>query len=317
MRAIESEADFDRMERGARALAVIAAWQEGGLFAALEAGPRVLLDLPADKRALRATAAVLRHLGLLVGDEHTVALSPVARRLVKEGAFPRAATFGTLADLTKMSQVLASGDPVVRTDGGVTADEHATRQFLDRLHRRCGDSVADTLEWTLSLLPAGGRVLDLGGGHGRYAASYVDAGHHATLLDLPEVVRFVRERYGDKIDYIAGNFLRMESLGGPYDLVLASNIIHALSSDENRTLLRAVAQSLSPGGTVVLKDFFLDPTGRFDERAAFFEVTMLLYTDGGAVYTTREVTDWLLAAGFGEPQTVVHDSFELVMAQRS
>lgn len=316
MKPIDSEADLDVLERGAKALAVMAAWNEAGLFGALATGPRLLSDLPGERRALRATAAVLRHLGLLVGDDTTVALSPAARRLVEGGAMPASTCFGTLADLVHTPTVLASGVPVRRTDGGVTADVEATRCFLERLHRRSAESVADTLTWTLGLLSHASRVLDLGGGHGRYAASYADAGHRATIMDRPDVVPLARERYGDHIAYLEGDFLQPDSLGGPYDLALASNIIHSLSPDENLRLLCNVASSLRPGGYVVLKDFFLDPSGRFDERAAFFGMTMLFYTEGGAVYTHSEVKSWLVEAGYHPPDIVVLDSFDLLIARR-
>lgn len=66
---------------------------------------------------------------------------------------------------------------------------------------------------------------------------------------------------------------------------------------------------------MVLKDFILDPTGRFDERAAFFGITMLLYTQGGAVYSHREVEHGLTQAGFEPPRAVALDTFELLIAK--
>jgi len=230
---------------------------------------------------------------------------------------PTARNFAALADLARMPEVLKTGEPVQASEGGVTPDPEATRRFMDMLHRRSADSVANTLKWTQGLLPEGSHVLDLGGGHGRYAAAYTDAGYRATLLDKPEVVPLARERYGDRIEYIAGDFMQLDSLGGPYDLVLLSNIVHGLSPEDNVGLLRRLAAHIRPGGHVVLKDFFLDPTGRFDERGAFFGMTMLFYTRGGGVYTHREVSRWLAETNFAPPHAVALDSFELLVAERS
>ena len=318
MREIETEADIDRLVRGAKALAALTAWNEGGLLHALKDGPRPIDDLPGDPRALRATAAVLRHVGLLVGDQTVVGLSPAALRLLDAGGMPTARNFDLLKDLAETPDVLTHGKPVLVTEGGVTQDPDAARAFLEMLHRRSAESARETVLWTRSLLPArGGHVLDLGGGHGRYAACYVEAGHQATLIDKAHVIPVARDRYDSRLRYISGDFMEMSDLGGPYDLVLLSNIVHGLSADDNLRLLRKIACSTRPGGAVVLKDFFLDPSGRFDERAAFFGMTMLFYTAGGAVYTHAEVAGWLAEAGFEAPTIAALDSFELIRARRA
>lgn len=324
MNPIRAEADIDRLLRGSRALAVVAAWNELGLFDALADGPRPLDELPADARALETTVPVLKHLGLLHGDDDRVALSRTARELHERGQMPTARNFEFLQDQARMAEVLARGGPVTddeghkATDGGTRADdpEHTAR-FLDMLYRRSEDSARIVHEWLAPLLPAKAAVLDLGGGHGRYARVFADAGHAATLFDFPYVIEYARVKHGDALAYIGGDFRDQKAdFGGPYDLILLSNVVHGESDEVNHALVARLAGSLAPGGYIVLKDMFLDEHGQDPEAAVFFGLTVLFYTTAGRSHSLDRARAWLTDADLGQPHLSVLDNFQLLRARR-
>jgi len=101
-------------------------------------------------------------------------------------------------------------------------------------------------------------VLDLGGGHGRYARAFADAGHTVTLFDQPAVVGLARKRHGEALRYIEGDFHEADSFGGPYDLVMLCNIVHGESAAANASLVARAARSLRSGGRLAIRDMFLD-----------------------------------------------------------
>jgi SAM-dependent methyltransferase len=159
---------------------------------------------------------------------------------------------------------------------------------MDMLYRRSAESAGWTAASIARRLPQLGHALDLGGGHGRYAEALVSKGFKATLFDRSVCVALARERYGDLIDTLVGDFM-VDALGGPYDVILLSNIVHGLGRDENRRLLLRLREVVQPGGLLVVKDMFLDRTRSQPEAAAFFGMTMQMYTREGRCYS---VDDW-------------------------
>lgn len=325
MRTIQSERDVLELLYAAKALATIAAWSDRGLFDALAEGPKTLDALDGDPRALATTAPVLAHLGLLVGDGHRYDLSNEARALHAAGELPTGRNLAYLRELSRMDEVLAEGGPVAGDDGaprltsgGVTPDDpEATRRFLDMLYRTSEVSAGRVLEWTQPRMRAGAAMLDIGGGHGRYARTFADAGFPATVFDMPLVVDLARERHGDALSYLTGDFHTCEGFGGPYGAILLSNIVHGESGAQNADLVRRCHAALEPGGVLVLKDMFIDEQGRDPQNAVFFGLTMLFYTRLGRSYDLAEVNRWLAAAGFGAPEIAVLETHALVFARRS
>ena len=325
MRPIRTEEDTMDLLRASKALAVISAWNGLGLFRVLMDGPKRLLDLDADARALQTTAPVLRHLGLLVGDDERVGLSATAVALYEQNALPTARNLEFLADQSQLMEILREGGPAKghdgrskATEGGVHRDSpEKTREFLDMLYRRSESSARQTCAWIEPLLRPGSRVLDLGGGHGRYARLFADAGHRATLFDLPHVIDYARERHGEAIDYLRGDYHTATDFGGPYDLVLLSNIVHSESSDTNQRLMHELAAVTRPGGHIVLKDMFLDESEQNPTAAVFFGLTMLLHTREGRAQRIDHARQWLETAGCVDVRVAHFGSYSLVRAQRA
>jgi predicted O-methyltransferase YrrM len=154
------------------------------------------------------------------------------------------------------------------------------------------------------LFRRGDRVLDLGGGPGTYAVAWADAspGAEITVFDTPGTLRVARKILREKGAYgrvrlAAGDFLE-DSLGGPYDFVWISQILHAYSGAECVKLLRRVRSALVPGGRVAVQEFLLAEGKTSPPGPAFFSVHMVAVTEGGRAYTAREIAAMMKAAGF-------------------
>lgn len=155
-------------------------------------------------------------------------------------------------------------------------------------------------------------VLDIGGGPGLYAAEFCNALPDARVcvLDMPgagEIGReFLSERsHENRVHYIAGDALDVETRNvtgadgsGKFDLIFMSNLIHSMKAAEVKRLYRRCADWITPGGRVVVKDFFLDDSRTNPPRSALFSINMLINTDGGDCYTWSETEVWLKEAGF-------------------
>jgi 2-polyprenyl-3-methyl-5-hydroxy-6-metoxy-1,4-benzoquinol methylase len=319
---LETERDASDWVNAASALAVASAWNALGLFEKLRAGPVARSELTGDRRALDATIPVLAHVGILDIDGERVALSSSGARLLARGGLPTMRNLVFLADLAKMSEVLKDGGPVrdasgnrKATRGGTVDDPVETERFLDMLYRLSEEAAASTFAWLAPELPAKARVLDLGGGHGRYARAFADGGHEVTLFDQPAVVGLAKKRHGDALAYLAGDFHTAETFGGPYDLILLCNVVHGESDAANASIIARAAKSLRPGGRVAIRDMFLDEHGAYPRSAAFFGITMLFYTEHGTSPTVAAAREWLEKAGLGDVRLTAHETHQMVVGR--
>ena len=105
-------------------------------------------------------------------------------------------------------------------------------------------------------LTSAATLLDLGGGHGFYSVAFAQKypDLHVTLFDLPAVMDgarpFISEtKVGHRIAIRSGNFLH-DDIGGGYDAILASNVLH---KDKRDLVLPKIYSALSPGGTFILR----------------------------------------------------------------
>lgn len=321
---IRTEGDLDDAVTAARLAAVVNAWASRGLFEQLaQSAPRRLDELSGDNRALRVTARILAHAGLLVrrGDEW--ALSSAGARLCEEGVLGSERDVEYFRQLGRLDELLEEGGPLTDGDGeddgskiGAHPDDsERTRRFQQMLYRRSAASARATASWSDRDFDEPAKILDLGGGHGRYGIELVERGHDVTLFDLPVSIEAARLMHGDRLEYIEGDFFE-DDLGGPYDAVLASNIVHGLSDDQNCRLVERVADALAPGGRFVVKDMFFDEFETWPSSAVYFGLTMLMYTEGGDTYKLDRVHQWFKRAGLQPRDPVVFESFALAIGQR-
>jgi 2-polyprenyl-3-methyl-5-hydroxy-6-metoxy-1,4-benzoquinol methylase len=321
---LETDQDTIQFINGAKAIAVVSAWNALGLFEQMRSGPLLREALKANPRAVASTLPVLLHLGLVAADGERVGLTPRGERLMAQRAMPTDRNLVVLRDLSKMVEVLRDGGPVrddqgksKATAGGTLADnvEH-TERFLDMLYGMSEEAARSTFTWLAPGMPKHATVLDLGGGHGRYARVFADAGHSVTLFDQSVVVGLAKKRHGDALHYLEGDFHKVESFGGPYDLVLLCNVVHGEAAEANASIVARAARSLRSGGRMAIRDMFLDEHQQNPSSAAFFGMTMLFYTEQGTSPTVRQAEDWLSRAGLKDMQMTVLETHQMVTARK-
>jgi ubiquinone/menaquinone biosynthesis C-methylase UbiE len=156
---------------------------------------------------------------------------------------------------------------------------------------------------TFPLRP-GERVLDLGGGAATYAVAWADAcpGAEITVLDTPGTLRVTRKILREKgaegrVRLVEGDFLK-DPLGGPYDFVWISQILHAFAVPDCVRLLRRARAALAPGGRAGVQEFLLDDGKVSPPGPVFFSVHMVAVTGGGRAYTAGEISGMMGKAGF-------------------
>ncbi len=151
-------------------------------------------------------------------------------------------------------------------------------------------------------------MLDGGGGPGVYAIEFARQYPNltVTLMDTAETLEVAAENVAqagltERIRFQAGNLLE-DDLGGPYDFILLSNLVHCLDNDTNRALVARCAAALSDTGRICIKDFVLNEDHITPPGAAIFAVNMLVNTQAGDCYSVDQINGWFKAAGL-KPQT--------------
>jgi len=147
-------------------------------------------------------------------------------------------------------------------------------------------------------------MLDLGGGAGTNAIAFcqVYPGLSATVFDLATTLPLTERTVKDaglegRITLKAGDFNR-DALGGPYDVVLMSDILHYQDLATNAALVKKIHSHLTPGGRLIIKDRFLDASGTSPAWTAAFAVHILVNTEQGACYRTAEAMQWMHDGGY-------------------
>ena len=156
-------------------------------------------------------------------------------------------------------------------------------------------------------VPRGSRdLLDIGGGHGLYAAALCRRHPrlHATILDLPDALdrsTDVRAAHGlgDRLRAAAAD-VRHSDLGvDRFDVVFTSQFAHHFDEGENRELAARVARALRPGGVYVIQDFVRPETPRDIRRMGAGALLDLYFgaTSAGGTWSLKEIAAWQEAAG--------------------
>ncbi len=148
------------------------------------------------------------------------------------------------------------------------------------------------------------RVLDLGAGHGLYGLAIAERNSAAQIfaLDAPRVLEIAMDNarqagLEERYHLIPGDVFKTD-FGGPYDLVLAANLAHHLEEAANVRLFRKTRAALKPGGRLALIEWVPNDDRVSPSHDAAFALTVLATSAKGSIYTLKEYSQMLRAAGF-------------------
>jgi predicted O-methyltransferase YrrM len=282
------------------------------LFSVIDAKPKTAVEVAqrigADARTLELLMNALVATGVLTKDGDRFANTPVAQtHLVKTSP----SYIGHLLMLHdaewnnwgRLEETIKTGRSPV-TQHVFETDPELGASVLSVLHR-IGEQSGPSLARRLALGEAR-TMLDLGGGAGTNAIAFcsVYPNLRATVFDLPQTLR-VTERtvkqagMEDRIVLKSGNF-NQDALGGPYDVVLMSDILHYQDDPMNAAVVKKVYGHVNPGGRLVIKDRFLDEAGTGPAWTTAFAVHILVNTEKGRCYKTADAMRWMQDAGFSD-----------------
>lgn len=276
---------------------------ELGIFEALADAPATLYGLAArtglTRRAARISADAMVAVGLLECDRDTYRNSAVAAAFLS-GEGP-----GDLRPFLRFWDRISY--PAWQGLAEALARGPATEIFdLDEeLQELSAAGIEAILAGPAHALPLVAdfsqrrRLLDIGGGTGSWSIAVARQHPHleATVLELPVQTEVARKRIADeglasRINVVVGDAMRDE-LPANHDVFLVANVVHYWSPEENRRLLQRIRDAAPDGATLLLADFWTDPTHTQPPVAALMAGEFAIHLRHGDVYSVEEASSWL------------------------
>jgi 2-polyprenyl-3-methyl-5-hydroxy-6-metoxy-1,4-benzoquinol methylase len=253
--------------------------------------------ISADGRATELLLNSLVAIGLLEKKKGKYRNAPVASRYLVKGKTEYQ------GDILRHYQILWenwSGLDLVMKTGQPHRRSHDHESFILGMHNLALQKVKSVVG---SLDLKGVKtVLDLGGGPGTYSMGFARKKIAVTLFDLADTLkiskRLIKEAGLDHMVRLHSGDFTKDELGGPYDLIFISQILHAYGPEQCAAMLRKCRSSVPRGGRIVIQEFYLDETKTGPAQGALFAINMLVNTPYGRTYTPGEMTSWLKRAGF-------------------
>ncbi|MDR7276790.1 class I SAM-dependent methyltransferase [Catenuloplanes atrovinosus] len=307
-----------------------------GVFDALADGPLGADDLAARRelhpRGARILLDALAAIGLVEPVDGRFALAPAAaEHLVST----RPDYLGGMVKVMSSDwewDALRDLDGAVRA-GGTVLDTHAETpgyrywedfaEYATKVARPTAEVMAEVLApWAKERETLD--VLDVACGHGMYGYTMAAHNPHARVwsLDWENVLAVTAQHaaamgVADRASFIPGDMFT-EPLGGPYDLVLLTNVTHHFSEQRVTELVTRLGTVVRPGGRLVIVGFTTgDEPPALDPAPYLFSVLMLVWTHEGESHSVAAYDRALAAGGFG-PATV-HPTdlpFRILVADR-
>lgn len=296
----EAPASFVDM-LGTAAYRCAAAAMRLGLFAALRqprSAAQLATAMDAHTRGVRILADALVGFGYLTFTDGMYALTPLSEKWLVDSPYATVELFWqrVMFELWDgLEESVRTGKPAVDFYQWLAERPETSRQFQSMLDSHA-QSLAGELAPLIPVPPGPARLLDLGGGHGRYATALcsLHPSLTATVMDFPSALG----PGGPRVTMRPGDYLA-DDLGSGYDVVLLFNVLHGHPAGRNRMLLTRVASTLKPGGLVAILEHGRDAPGPADVAFLRTFSLNLFHGQNGEVYSIEEIASWL--AAFGPP----------------
>ncbi len=171
------------------------------------------------------------------------------------------------------------------------SDPAAVELYIARVPATRADGLRPAMDAFLDLLPAGGRVLDIGSGTGIDVAALRALGFRATGLDAsPAMVQSARDRHGDFFTIGDVRHLELGPLGLFDGVLCIALLLHILRNDAPAVIDR-LRRLTRPGGSLLL----VTKEGR---RMLWDRKLGKTRPRGVVFYTARELRSLLTGGGF-------------------
>lgn len=291
----EAPASFADM-LGTAAYRCAAAAMRLGVFGALRNGalraPGLASAAGVDERGVTILADALVSFGYLTVSDDGYALTPLSDKWLVDSPYTTVELFWqrVMFELWDgLEDSVRTGKPAVDFYQWLADRPETSEQFQSMLDGH-GQLLAAELAPLIPVPSGPARLLDLGGGHGRYSMALCERhpALSATVMDYESALG----PGGERVTMAPGNYLETD-LGTGYDVVLLFNVLHGHPEAGNRALLDRVAAALNPGGVVAILEHGRDAPGPADVSFLRTFSLNLFHGQNGEVYGLDRIAGWL------------------------
>lgn len=291
------------------------------IFDVLDSGPKNIAEVQketgASERGLTAVMNALVGLNFLAKDANgSYSLTPesaaflVSSKPGFQGGLLRHGSQHLIPRFLHLNEVVATGKPSAAVNQEALGANFFQDFVMDifPMSYPSAQALARHLDLNAAKQPV--TVLDLAAGSGVWGIALAQSSENVrvTAVDWPEVIPVTRKtaaRLGlaDRFSFLEGDILQT-LFGNGYTVATLGHILHSEGRERSRALLAKTFQALSPGGTIAIAEFLVNPDRTGPVNGLFFAVNMLVNTDSGDTYSFEEIAGWLAAAGFVNPRTL-------------
>jgi ubiquinone/menaquinone biosynthesis C-methylase UbiE len=291
------------------------------VFDLLDGGPKTVAEIHketgASERGLSAIMNVLVGLNFLGKDKQgSFSLTPesaaflVSTKPGFQGGLIRHSSEQLIPKWLHLNKTVETGQPVAAVNeeetGAVFFQEFVNDIFP--MSYPAAQTLARHLNGNGAALPV--RVLDLAAGSGVWGIAMAQGSEQVrvTAVDWPEVIPVTRKtvtRFGltGRFSFLGGDLLKID-FGSNHTVATLGHILHSEGRERSRALLAKTFHALTPGGTIAIAEFLVNPDRTGPLNGLFFAVNMLVNTDSGDTYSFEEISGWLEDAGFIHARTL-------------
>lgn len=150
------------------------------------------------------------------------------------------------------------------------------------------------------------RILEVGCGGAIFGSTLLHRDNESRLTVLDEAANLTRARTTiesieaiDRVEFLEGEYLDFKLDSQPFDMVIATNLVHRHTEDECQQLFKSVHAHLKPGGEFVVVDIF---PGQQDGELtrSILALEIVLRTEHGSLHDPARFQHTLIMNGFDQ-----------------